>query len=334
MFDDGTPPNHEIRIEKVCGGEARFEAYTDSKGRFTFNLDNNQSAGVDSDVSDEGIGLPGIGGRQNTNLPPGVSPTAGRGNPYWNCELRASYPGYRSEVVELANRRAMDDPDVGTIVLHRLANVRGSTISLTSALAPKRAEKEYQKGMQAIQKDDFEQAERHLQAATTDYPKYAEAWFALGQVNQKENKLEEAQKCFHSAIDADPKFVSPYSSLASIAAGQSKWEDAAKYSAQVIDLNPVEFPGAFWVNALANYNLRNMDQAGKSATALIKLDTAHHYPMAEMMLAQLSLNKGNLDEAASHLRTYLALDPNAKNAEALKQQLLKMEQAKATPHQQ
>jgi tetratricopeptide (TPR) repeat protein len=223
----------------------------------------------------------------------------------------------------------MDDPEVGTIVLHRLANVKGSTISLTTAAAPKPALKNYEKGIQLAQKGKFEEAEKHLLQATELYPKFAAAWFALGQTQQRASRTAEAQKSYEAAIEADHKFVSPYDQLALMAAQQGKWEEAAKYSKSAIDLNPVEFPSAFWYNAISNYNLKNSNDALRSAQALVKLDSRHRYPEAESMLAQLAVEKGDYTEAATHLRSYLQLAPNAKNAEALKTQLLKIEEASA-----
>src|SRR5512144_1293969 len=37
-LDDGTPPPDTVVIERVCGGQGRPEAYTDSKGHFSFEL--------------------------------------------------------------------------------------------------------------------------------------------------------------------------------------------------------------------------------------------------------------------------------------------------------
>ena len=48
-----------------------------------------------------------------------------------NCELRASVAGFTSDTINLFNRRTADNPDVGTIVLHRIAGVEGASISLT-----------------------------------------------------------------------------------------------------------------------------------------------------------------------------------------------------------
>jgi tetratricopeptide (TPR) repeat protein len=214
-------------------------------------------------------------------------------------------------------------------VLHRLANVQGSTISVTSALAPKHAQKEYEKGLKLAQGGRFEEAEKHLIKATDTYPKYAVAWYELGQVQESAGKTENARKSYQAAISADGKYVSPYDHLALLSAREGKWEDAASFSKQVIQLNPVEFPSSYFYNALANYNLKRADEAEKSAKGVLKLDTGHKYPQAEGLLAQILIQKGDYPEAATHLRAYLTLVPNASNADALKQQLQKLEQASA-----
>lgn len=336
MFDDGSQPNMDVRIERVCSGIPHVEGHTDTKGRFQFQVGQNQ--GVDMDASDPSAG--GMFGRSGSMSPLGSTTGMGnlgsRGGPggssaLWGCELRASYPGYRSDIVELGTRHSMDDPEVGTIILHRLTNVQGTTVSLTTALAPKGAQKSYEKGMQLASKAKFEEAEKRLSEATQLYPKYAVAWYALGQVQQHEGRADDARKAYEAAIAADSRYVSPYDQLARLAAQEGKWEDAAKFSKQAISLNPVEFPSSFWYNAIASYNLKHTDDAEKSVKDLLKLDTRHNYPDAENMMAQILLDRGNYPEAATHLRSYLTLVPNAKNADTLKQILLKIDQASAAP---
>lgn len=330
MFDDGSPPNSNIRIERICGGSPRLESHTDNKGRFSFQLDQDQS--VDTDAADASATIrPGGQNVTGPNSTSGYSGTNSRTSSLWNCELRAAYPGYRSDLVDLGTRRSLDDPDLGTLVLHRLGNVQGSTISVTTALAPKHAQKDYEKGLQLAQKGDFENAEKRLRAATDAYPKYAIAWFSLGEVEQRLGRTDDARKAWQNAAAADTKYVSPLAALASLAIRESKWQEAVDYSKQATDLNPIEFPGAFWFNAFGNYQLKQMDAAEKSDRALLKLDTAHKYPQAENLLAHILAEKGNLSEAATHLRAYLALEPNAKDAAALRQALEKMDQASAEP---
>src|SRR5436305_9775306 len=38
MFDDGSKPTMDIRIERVCSGSPHLEGHTDSKGRFSFQV--------------------------------------------------------------------------------------------------------------------------------------------------------------------------------------------------------------------------------------------------------------------------------------------------------
>jgi TolA-binding protein len=330
MFDDGSPTNPDIRIERVCGGgNMHVESHTDSKGRFSFQLGGNPAEAIGAaDASDANFGansrnpnspFGSLGGSRN-----GISETQ-----LWGCDLRASYPGYRSDVVTLAGRRSMDDPNLGTIILHRLGNVQGTTISLTTAAAPKSAQKSFDKALQAARKSKYDEAEQHLRDATGEYPKYAVAWFMLGQMQQRQNKIENARKSYLAAVEADRKYVSPYDQLALLAAQEGKWEDAAGYSKQAIDLNPVEFPSSFWYNTVSNYNLNKIAEASKSAQALIKLDTRHRYPEVNRLMAEIALNNKEYAGAAGYLHAYLEQQPAAKDAEVLKQQLLKIEEASA-----
>jgi tetratricopeptide (TPR) repeat protein len=338
MFDDGSPLTHDIAVERVCGATVHTEGHVDSKGRFSFQLGNNRFEEISAaDASQSGYGTQS-GRDLNSSLGsnPGGSRNGGLSNSetaMWGCDLRAAYPGYRSDLVSLASRHSLDDPDVGTIILHRLTNVQGTTISLTTAEAPKSAQKNFDRGLQAARKGKMEDAEKSLTAATTEYPKYAVAWFTLGQVQQGQNKIEDARKSYLAAIEADKKYVSPYDRLALLAAQQNKWQDAASYSKQAIDLNPVEFPSSFWYNAISNYNLNKDDEALKSGQALLKMDTLHKYPEVNRLLAEISVNKKEYPGAAAYLKAYLQQVPTAKDADMLKQQLLKIEEASALPKQ-
>src|SRR5262245_19909823 len=51
MLDDGTPPPDSVVIERVCNGNPRAEAYTDSKGRFSFQLGQNHGMMQDASMS-------------------------------------------------------------------------------------------------------------------------------------------------------------------------------------------------------------------------------------------------------------------------------------------
>ena len=155
-MDDGTPPPESVVIERVCQGYVRPEGHTDSKGHFSFQLGANNAMVADASMSTYDPLNPSgsIPGTQNR----GVDQRALMG-----CEIRASLPGFRSDVVNLMNRRSMDNPDVGVIVLHRLGDVEGLTISVTSSLAPKDAKKAYDKGKEALAKNKPEEPKATFQ---------------------------------------------------------------------------------------------------------------------------------------------------------------------------
>src|SRR5215472_5711068 len=48
VMDDGTPPPESVVIERVCGGNPRPEAWTDSKGHFSFQLGQNTAMMADA----------------------------------------------------------------------------------------------------------------------------------------------------------------------------------------------------------------------------------------------------------------------------------------------
>src|SRR5438105_12789379 len=96
MMDDGTAPPEPVRIERICsGGAPRAEAYTDSKGRFSFQLGQNTGS-ITQDASFDDLGAPGV--QQGTRTPQnngraGQNPSLGtqrtpRQQDVMGCEIR------------------------------------------------------------------------------------------------------------------------------------------------------------------------------------------------------------------------------------------------------
>ena len=333
MLDDGTPPPEPVVIERVCGGNPRPEAWTDSKGHFSFQLGQNTAMMADASVgSIGGYGEPEFGA---PGMPPGAgnrSPAGGFGNAggmmgrdLMNCELRANLPGYRSDLVNLAGHRTFDNPDVGTIILHRLGNVEGNTISATSLQAPKDARKAYDKAKDALKKKKAADAEKEFTKAVEIYPKYAAAWLELGQLQQEKKQFAEARKSYQKAVEADAKYVQPWVRLTMLAAQDAKWEELAEMSAKVIRLDPVDFPHLYFLNSVANYNLKNYKEAEKSAIEAQKLDTRHRNPKIEQVLGLIMIEKHDYPAAADRLRTYLQFAPSAPDAAQVRSQLAELD---------
>lgn len=334
MLDDGTPPPDSVVIERVCNGIARPEAYTDSKGRFSFQVGQNMSMMADASVSSAADGgLFGSGGSRTAGgMPRGISERELMG-----CELRANLAGFRSEAVNLAGRRVMDNPDVGTIILRRLGNVEGLTISATTGLAPKDARKAFDKAKDNVKRQKWAEAQKDLEKAVQVYPKFASAWHQLGLIHEKQNNVEAARKAYAEALSADAKFINPYLQLAQISAKEQKWQEVADTSSRVVKLNPFDFPQAYFYNAVANFNLRKMDAAETSAREAVKLDSQHRIAKASHLLGVILAQKEDYKGAAEQMENYLKFAPTAGDAEQVRKQLEQMRRVSgpaAQPQQQ
>lgn len=320
MLDDGTPPPESVAIQRICVANPHTEAYTDSKGNFSFEV--GQRLGVLPDASEDTFGRQGSPMNNTMDNPMGMG-MGGRNmqQMLMGCVLRASLAGYRSDTVDLTNHRSLDNPDVGTIILHRIGNVQGLTISATSAMAPKDAKKAYEKSLNAIKKQKWEDARKDLEKATEIYPKYAAAWYELGRVQEQLKGDEDARKSYAQAISADAKYVNPYDRLAGISVREGKWQDVKATTDRLLSLDPVNFPDAWFYNAVANYQLKNFEAAEKSARAGLKADTDHSVPRMNQLLGVLLAGKQDYAGAAQSLKDYLQFAPNGPDAEMVKKQL-------------
>jgi tetratricopeptide (TPR) repeat protein len=328
MMDDGTPPPEQVVIERVCNGIVRPEGYTDSKGRFSFQLGQNQhmmgDASIGSDAMNGPMGMPGRGG----SMMGGGFGGSGRGiseRDLMGCEIRANLAGFRSQVVNLSGRRAMDNPDLGTIVLQRLAKVEGFTFSATSAYAPKNAKKAYEKGVKAKNKKKWADAEENLQKAVTEYDKYAAAWYELGAVYQQQSKIDQAREAYLSSIKADEKYVTPYAQLARLSGVEKKWQETADYAARVVRLNPYFSPEIYYLNAIAHLNMNKLDAAEENAREAVKMDPDGRNPRLNHLLGIVLAQKAVYPEAAENMRAFLKRVPEGPEAETVKKQLAEIE---------
>ncbi len=328
MVDDGTPPPETVAIERVCNGSARAEGYTDRKGYFSIDL------GMDRVMQDASMSG-GLFNNAETRFPGQAQTASGMGGGamsdqrYLNCDLRADLPGYRSQVVSLANRRAMDNPDIGTIFLHRLGNAEGRVISAISLAAPKDARKAFEKGLELAKRQKLDDAMKNYQKAVDVYPKYAAAWFELGKLQAARGQADAAHQSFDAAVQADPKYLNPYLELSQLALGAKNWRELADVTGRAVKLDPFDYPQQFFFNSVANYYLQDMDAAEKSAREAEKLDTQHHYPQVSHLLGVILAQRQDYTGAADEMRTYLKFAPGAADAGTVRGQLDQLEKLSA-----
>jgi tetratricopeptide (TPR) repeat protein len=317
MMDGGASLPEPVAIERLCNGSVRREGYTDFKGHFQIQLGANfgfQDASENDPRSASG----------QLQKPAGQTGNRGAVN-LTGCEFRAVLAGFQSSTVMLRSTGDSFQTELGTIILKRMGDAKGSTVSLTSMAAPKDAKQAFEKGRKALSEDKIDEAVKELDKATEKYPQFAAAWSLLGDIHQQHTQLDKADEEYKKALAADPQFVNPLYGLAVIAAQEKKWQDVADYSAQVINLNAFAFPTAYFFNAAANYNVRKFDLAEASARKYkTSADTKH--PEVSLLLASVLARKEDYSGAAQQLRDYLTLVPTAPNANELQAQIKQYEQ--------
>ena len=330
MLEDGTSPPGLVTLETVCNGAPHGEGYADSKGYFSFEL--GARNGVIQDASEfnptRGWKTSGVtSGNATSGSPDGSQSTERK---YMGCDLQAKLAGYRSQTVSLSGRRPMDDPNVGTILLHRNGPAEeGNTVSAVSLAAPKDARRAYEKGLDAIKKKKFDDAQLDFEKAVELYPKYAAAWYELGMLQAGQGLMDLAHSYFDKASECDPKFVQPYLQVSILDLQASSWQSLAEVTDKIVKLDPFDYPQAFYFNAVANYNLHHMAAAEKSALTAERLDTRHAIPKVSHLLGLILAYKKDYAGAAERFKAYLEYAPDAKDAAKVRSLLADVEKVTA-----
>ena len=327
-FADGSPAPPNVLIERFCGaGNGIPQTYTDTKGRFSFEI--GQNTGFTPDATQgfatatpgqAGEELTSLSGMMNQDFPGLISE-----NSLTGCSLRAVLPGFLSTTVNLDPRGRFDDPDVGPIVLRAIGDVEGLGLSLVSLRAPRPARSSLEQGMKDFQKRDWENARRHFEQAVEGFPEHAEAWFALGRVHEEKKNPALARQAFETAITADSRYVPPRVGLARLDAREGRWDAVAETTARVLNMNPNDFPEAYFYNALAHFNRGRHPAAERSAREALARGAEVRFPQVVHLLGVSLGLQNKLEEATVQLKRYLEIAADADAAPLARRQLAGIE---------
>jgi tetratricopeptide (TPR) repeat protein len=237
------------------------------------------------------------------------------------CAITILLKGYRKATVTLH--------DGAVIVLKQIGDPEGSTVSVTALHVPKDAAKAYDKGLEAMSDGKLSGAQKQFERAVALYPAYAQAWSQLGEVLEQQSEPKEAADACEHALKADPKYIRPYLQLIRLAVAGKSMEDAAAFGDRAMQMDPVEFPGIYYYDAVANYELKHADVAERAVRRAIEIDKAHEYPAAEALLGKVLADKGDSHGALDHFTKYVQLAPKADDVPAIRQRMAELERGEA-----
>ena len=315
VLANGERPPERVVVKMQCGtGSPRPQAYTDSKGRFSFQPGGDSTLMVsDASVSGHGRGLgPSASGRMTTNL-------AG-------CELLVDLPGYRSDRLALRYYHAVGSKDVGTIVLHALAGVTGDTVSATSWSAPKSASKAYRKGLQALMRAEpnLKRGIELMEEAVAAYPQYAAAWSVLGMARLESEDWDGARDALLKSIEADSKYLRPYEPLIDLAYERKDWSMVDSLAGEYLKLSPNSSRIRFRA-AMAAARIGKTDRAEELIGNLIDRQEANRWPGSFAVLGLIHEHRAEYPQAAGFYRQFLRHESQGDTVKRLKRTLYEWE---------
>jgi Tfp pilus assembly protein PilF len=275
VMDDGSAPPFVVSIERVCSDIAGSMpgVLTDKKGEYIWRMN--------------------------------IDPLETR-----NCVIRASHAGYTSSEVEVSGvdttHTTLDLPPI---------TIRGSvadpeTMNFSENGIAGRAKSDFTAARKAVDARDLAGAASHLEAVVAAAPKFAQAWHGLGVIDESLQKTAEARAAYEHAIASDPKMLPSYVMLARLCIKTKDWNCASKTSELLIKADSKHlYPEIYLHQAVARYELKDLNGAQESVQEAIRLDPKYKRPRAEYVLGRILEAKGDVAGAKEHMAKYLTLDP-------------------------
>ena len=314
VMDDGSALPSGLRVELKCNQQVNRQVFLHREGRFSFEMnDPDDLSWADASVGRADIymssdsssnSLQRGANRQSRTLSTGVKRLSG-------CQVRTvALPGFESKPVHVNDSRASWNTDVGIIVLKRLEGVTGSTVSITTLKAPKKAREAYDKANKELgkKKINHKKVQKELEKAVEIYPGFAAAWHLIGLNQLAQKNKPNARTSFQRAIDTDEKYVKPYLELARLEIKEHKWHEALKLTSKVNLLNPYIIENQYF-HGMANYYLVQFEAAEESFRRLEKNDQLRTYPLVNFYLGMIDAKQGEIQTSARELRQYLSDAP-------------------------
>jgi len=180
---------------------------------------------------------------------------------------------------------------------------------------PGTAAKHYAAALKALESKDSAKAISELKAATDIYPNYYAARLELGREFRTLKRFQEAAETLKSLSQLAPTRAEPHLEYALVLLGLEKKNESVGELRTAIELEDKSWaPHYFLGLALFDSNGAEAEKEFQRAIELNEKKAAR----AHVALARLSLRKGEQKAALKHLDTYLALEPNAPDAETVR----------------
>ena len=277
-----------VKLQSYNSGE--LQVIPDSSGAFTFsslapgNYTVVVNAGNDYEISREGV--------------------------YIDTDINMSRTGGR---VPTTTRRY-------TVMVHlqlkRNTSTKPAVINAALAGVPEKARKLYEKGVEQARTEDPAKAAESLKEAVSIYPKFALALNELGVQYLKLRQVNKAIEVLKEACKLNPDAFPSRLNLGIALLEAKQFSEAEEHLREAVKGNPTA-PTAHMYLGIALLRLSKYEEAEKELLVATTAN-ASQLAMANYYLGGLYWRKQDYPRAVEQLEKYLALTPNAPDAERVR----------------
>jgi tetratricopeptide (TPR) repeat protein len=194
-------------------------------------------------------------------------------------------------------------------------------------LVPDKAQKEFQKGSEALAKKNWVDAKTHFDSAIAIYPDYDVAYNGLGMSLASAGDSKAARPAFEKAIRFNENFAEAYRNLARISLSERNFEEMDNLLTRSLSADPLNA----WALAYAAYSELQLHKFAEALAHAQKTHTVEHKGLASAhTVAALALEALNRQpEAISEYELYLQEDPNGRDAARAKDKIARLKTGNA-----
>jgi tetratricopeptide (TPR) repeat protein len=200
----------------------------------------------------------------------------------------------------------------------------GETVSMRQLSIPPKAVKELQRSQNALFSGEIRSSALHLEKALQIYPRYLEAHNNLGSRYIELHEYEKAAAEFQKAIDIDARVMQPFNNLSVALFLLQRYPEAEAAARHALDLDPSNTTPRYMLGAILATEKRDPLEAMEMLR-----QTEREFPDGRLLLAQILLRQGAVNEAENELREYLKVS-GVEKKQRVECWLARLEQTAAT----
>jgi thioredoxin-like negative regulator of GroEL len=209
--------------------------------------------------------------------------------------------GYKSAQKDVSMPIAMKE-EVDVVLQADSSPVDGGAVPVKPLLAPK-AKEAFDKGLQALNANKLEEAEKYVGEAMKLAPGHPDVLFIQGVLYLSRHNWAQAQSVLEKATQIDSSNARAFAALGMALNNQAKYDEAIPPLEKSLELDAGGWE-THWALGKAYYYHEQYDQALKTSQQALT-ESNGKAPQIELLVAQSLTAVGRYDDAAETLREFL-----------------------------